>query len=133
MYFTNQINDNGDTLQHIKPASFFRAVQLFDKVVSQLERKDFDHSQVLMVAQTCILMSSKINDIYQIGIQDLEKDLSRVRQVLLNEKEIIRMLNFDMMFTTEVDCLSLSMTQLLEVTSSFLGGLDAKQFTQQCF
>lgn len=62
-----------------------------------------------MVAQTCILMASKINDIYQVGIQDLEKDVQRVQQILLNEKEIVRLLNFDVIFSTEVDCVALSL------------------------
>lgn len=59
-------------------------------------------------------MGSKINDIYQINVSDLEKDLKRVQQILNNEKEMIRLLNFEIMFSTEVDVLHLYVKEMNE-------------------
>ncbi len=59
-----------------------------------------------------MLMASKINDIYSIHISDLEKDIGRVNCIVNLEKQIMGILQFDVLFPTEIDILLLLINQI---------------------
>lgn len=75
-YFTNKVNEEykkGKTYEFFKPESYFKALHLFDVVIAKLKnRSQFDFKKCMVIAQTCMFMSSKIHDIYSIEFNKIE-------------------------------------------------------------
>lgn len=106
-YFSNKVNSEnqkGKTHEYFKVESYFKALALFDLVISKLnDRSNFDFRKCMVIAQTCIFMASKIHDIYSVEFSKIEQNERSREQIQILEKEILRMVNFEIMFNTEID------------------------------
>ncbi|CAK91146.1 unnamed protein product (macronuclear) [Paramecium tetraurelia] len=94
--------------------TFFRAVSLLDAYLRS--SYNLNESDMYLIGVTCILIASKIEDIYQLSIKTIIQDLSHnnfsLFQIKQQESIILETLNFDTCFPTVNDYLQYLCFQL---------------------